>query len=96
MLGLRGYFPLGLPLYSVVLSRPIMRPSSTLPRASYWTWTYPVFVDGLALESQAVFGDACAGLSTAPPALGEHTDAVLREFGFDPMQIDELRRAGVI
>lgn len=30
-----------------------------------------------------------------PPALGEHTDAVLGEFGFDPARIDELRRAGV-
>lgn len=31
-----------------------------------------------------------------PPALGEHTDAVLREFGFDQTKIDGLRNAGVI
>ena len=28
----------------------------------------------------------------AVPALGEHTDSVLRELGFDDVQIDELRR----
>ncbi len=31
-----------------------------------------------------------------PPRLGEHTNAVLREFGFSPKQIAELRRAGAI
>ena len=31
-----------------------------------------------------------------PPALGEHTDAVLSELGYSAAQIDELRAAGVI
>ena len=31
-----------------------------------------------------------------PPALGEHTDEVLREFGFQPQEIAALRRAKVI
>jgi crotonobetainyl-CoA:carnitine CoA-transferase CaiB-like acyl-CoA transferase len=32
-----------------------------------------------------------------PPALGEHTDAVLRELaGYPPDRIAELRRRGVI
>ncbi len=32
----------------------------------------------------------------APPRLGEHTDAVLREAGYDAVQIAELRRAGAV
>ena len=31
-----------------------------------------------------------------PPALGEHTDGVLRELGFEPAQVDELRSAGIV
>jgi crotonobetainyl-CoA:carnitine CoA-transferase CaiB-like acyl-CoA transferase len=32
----------------------------------------------------------------APPRLGEHTDAVLREAGYAAPQIAELRRAGAV
>jgi crotonobetainyl-CoA:carnitine CoA-transferase CaiB-like acyl-CoA transferase len=32
----------------------------------------------------------------APPALGEHTDAVLREFGFAASEVAGLRAAGAI
>jgi formyl-CoA transferase len=35
-------------------------------------------------------------LVTPPPRLGEHTSAVLKEFGFSAKQIAELRRAGAI
>jgi crotonobetainyl-CoA:carnitine CoA-transferase CaiB-like acyl-CoA transferase len=35
-------------------------------------------------------------LVTPPPRLGEHTNAVLKEFGFSSKQIAELRRAGAI
>jgi formyl-CoA transferase len=31
-----------------------------------------------------------------PPALGEHTDEILRELGYAPAEIDELRRERVI
>jgi crotonobetainyl-CoA:carnitine CoA-transferase CaiB-like acyl-CoA transferase len=31
-----------------------------------------------------------------PPALGEHTDEVLGEFGFAAAEIAELRGAGVV
>lgn len=31
-----------------------------------------------------------------PPALGEHTDSLLREFGYAPRAINELREAGVV
>jgi crotonobetainyl-CoA:carnitine CoA-transferase CaiB-like acyl-CoA transferase len=35
-------------------------------------------------------------LRSAPPAVGEHTDALLRELGYTPAQIDALHRDGVI
>jgi formyl-CoA transferase len=35
-------------------------------------------------------------LAVPPPRLGEHTNAVLKEFGFSTKQIAELRRAGAI
>jgi crotonobetainyl-CoA:carnitine CoA-transferase CaiB-like acyl-CoA transferase len=31
-----------------------------------------------------------------PPGLGEHTDAVLRDFGFAAKEVAELRAAGAI
>ncbi|WP_374689743.1 CaiB/BaiF CoA transferase family protein [Promineifilum sp.] len=37
-----------------------------------------------------------ATVRAAPPMLGEHTDAILREAGYADAQIDELRRTGVI
>lgn len=33
---------------------------------------------------------------SAPPVLGQHTDEVLREFGWSPREIDDLRERGVI
>jgi crotonobetainyl-CoA:carnitine CoA-transferase CaiB-like acyl-CoA transferase len=35
-------------------------------------------------------------LAVRPPSLGEHTDAVLKEFGFRPKEIAELRKAKAI
>jgi formyl-CoA transferase len=35
-------------------------------------------------------------LVAAPPGLGEHTNAVLKEFGFTAKQITELRKANAI
>jgi formyl-CoA transferase len=31
-----------------------------------------------------------------PPALGEHTQQVLAEFGFDPAEFEALRAAGLV
>jgi len=36
------------------------------------------------------------GIEREPPTLGEHTDEILGEAGYDPAQIKELRRNGVI
>jgi crotonobetainyl-CoA:carnitine CoA-transferase CaiB-like acyl-CoA transferase len=33
---------------------------------------------------------------TAPPTLGQHTDAILRELGFSPPEIARLRRDGIV
>jgi crotonobetainyl-CoA:carnitine CoA-transferase CaiB-like acyl-CoA transferase len=37
-----------------------------------------------------------AAIRTPPPLLGEHTDEVLAELGYDPVAIDALRAAGVV
>jgi crotonobetainyl-CoA:carnitine CoA-transferase CaiB-like acyl-CoA transferase len=36
------------------------------------------------------------GIGSAPPSLGQHTDAVLRELGFDRRAVSAMRRRGVI
>ena len=35
-------------------------------------------------------------LAAAPPTLGEHTDAVLKEFGFNAKEIAALRKANAV
>lgn len=42
------------------------------------------------------FGETKAGIRTRPPLLGEHTDMVLAELGYDEAAIIELRDAGAI
>jgi crotonobetainyl-CoA:carnitine CoA-transferase CaiB-like acyl-CoA transferase len=37
-----------------------------------------------------------ASLRSAPPTLGQHTDAVLAEIGYSREQVDELRRSKAI
>ena len=36
-----------------------------------------------------------ASIRTAPPLLGEHSADILAEFGYDPEEVDRLRRSGV-
>ena len=45
----------------------------------------PVRIDGRRL-----------GIGSAPPSLGQHTDAVLRELGFDRRAVAAMRRSGAI
>jgi crotonobetainyl-CoA:carnitine CoA-transferase CaiB-like acyl-CoA transferase len=33
---------------------------------------------------------------SAPPALGQHTAAVLEELGYDPAEIEKLRAQGIV
>jgi len=45
----------------------------------------------------AKLSETPATVRTAPPLLGQHTDAILRdEMGYSPVEIDALRRDGVI
>jgi crotonobetainyl-CoA:carnitine CoA-transferase CaiB-like acyl-CoA transferase len=37
-----------------------------------------------------------SGIRTPPPLMGEHTDEVLRELGYDDERIEALRAAEVI
>ena len=36
------------------------------------------------------------GIRRAPPTLGQHTDAILRELGYSAREIEEFRRDGVV
>ncbi len=54
-------------------------------------------VDGYTLIGPvARFSETPATIRRAPPRLGEHTDAVLRELGYDDAHIAALREKGVI
>jgi formyl-CoA transferase/CoA:oxalate CoA-transferase len=45
----------------------------------------------------AKLSDTPGAVRTAPPTLGQHTDAILRgDLGFSPQEVDEMRRAGAI
>ena len=52
----------------------------------------PLKVPGVVPKLGATPGDFDGG----GPALGEHTDEVLRELGYDDARIAELRARGVI
>jgi formyl-CoA transferase len=40
--------------------------------------------------------EAPLAIRHAPPHLGEHTDAVLRDLGYDSARIESLREGGVV
>jgi crotonobetainyl-CoA:carnitine CoA-transferase CaiB-like acyl-CoA transferase len=57
--------------------------------------THPVLGDHIRLTSLVSFSRS-ATQSGPAPTIGQQTDAVLREFGFDEARISELRSRGVI
>lgn len=42
------------------------------------------------------FGETKPGMRMAPPKLGEHTEATLKEVGFSHEEIEEMRQQGVL
>jgi crotonobetainyl-CoA:carnitine CoA-transferase CaiB-like acyl-CoA transferase len=52
----------------------------------------PVRVTGVPIK----LSDTPGAVRTAPPMLGEHTDAVLRSLGFDEQRIASFREAGTV
>jgi crotonobetainyl-CoA:carnitine CoA-transferase CaiB-like acyl-CoA transferase len=47
------------------------------------------------IEHPLNFGEASSGFERVPPGLGEHTDEVFRELGYDRERLRELREKGV-
>ncbi len=42
------------------------------------------------------FSESEAGIRHRAPLLGEHTDAIMSELGFEPGEVEKLRKAGVV
>jgi crotonobetainyl-CoA:carnitine CoA-transferase CaiB-like acyl-CoA transferase len=57
--------------------------------------THPVVGDYPRLKPMVTFSRS-TGVAGAAPLLGQHTEPVLRELGYDERRIDELRRANVV
>jgi crotonobetainyl-CoA:carnitine CoA-transferase CaiB-like acyl-CoA transferase len=53
-------------------------------------------VDVPLVVSPMRFADAPLSTPKAPPLLGEHSEDILRELGYDAARIAELRSAGAI
>lgn len=56
---------------------------------------HPVVGKYLAMSTAVKFG-ASAHTTTRAPLVGEHTDAVLEDFGFDIVEIERLHREGAV
>jgi crotonobetainyl-CoA:carnitine CoA-transferase CaiB-like acyl-CoA transferase len=57
---------------------------------------HPTIGSAKVIASPVKLSETPASVRTAPPVLGQHTDAVLGELGYDRRAIDDLRAAGVI
>jgi formyl-CoA transferase/CoA:oxalate CoA-transferase len=57
---------------------------------------HPTIGPARVIASPVKLSDTPASVRTAPPVLGQHTDALLGELGYDREAIDRLRASGVI
>jgi formyl-CoA transferase/CoA:oxalate CoA-transferase len=57
---------------------------------------HPTIGSAKVIASPVKLSDTPASVRTAPPVLGQHTDAVLAELGYDRQAIADLRAAGVV
>ena len=76
---------------------PILRMDETLANEQVWARGMVVAKGGLTqFAPPAKFSEFEFAISRAAPEPGEHTDEILREAGYDKVQIDTLRGSGVI
>ena len=71
------------------------------PQVEAMNWLRPVDYPGLPRPARVAdlplsFSAMDTGIRTPPPRLGEHTDAILAELGYDAMKIAALRDARVV
>ena len=57
---------------------------------------HPRIPDFQAVATPIRLSETPAGATSAPPLLGQHTDAVLADLGYAAAQIEALRAAGVV
>ena len=57
---------------------------------------HPTVGTARVIGSPVKLSDTPTEVRTAPPVLGQHTEAVLSELGFDDMEIERLRKAKVV
>ena len=57
---------------------------------------HPTVGTARVIGSPVKLSDTPPAVRTAPPVLGQHTDAVLAELGFDDLEIERLRKARVV
>jgi formyl-CoA transferase/CoA:oxalate CoA-transferase len=60
------------------------------------TLTHPAYGSLRTVGTPFLFTETPASLRIAPPALGQHTDEVLRELGYDAAEVTRLRDTGAV
>jgi len=84
--------PVG-PIHSVsdALDNPQTRARGTVTRIDH-----PTAGEIPVIEHPLNFANAESGFERPPPLLGEHTEAILRELGYDDADVDRLKGEGAI
>ena len=86
----------GLPVGPVLTVPEALENEQTAARGVVSELTHPAAGPIPAIEHPLNFDGAESGFSKAPPLLGEDTEAVLRELGYDTDMLDSLKDAGAI